>query len=48
MHPVEKDEKFPGPGTYNAGNNYEAEEGKSIKGVPGFKICQPNAKARER
>lgn len=48
MYPTEKDEKFPGPGTYNAGNNYEGEEGKSIKGVPGFKIAKPDAKSRER
>lgn len=41
MEPKEKDEKFPGPGTYNPGGSYDPEGGNVIKGVPSFKIVKP-------
>ena len=41
MHPIEKDEKFPGPGTYELDNG--------PKGIPGFKIVKPGqTKVNER
>lgn len=49
MNPIEKDEKFPGPGTYNPGGSYDPESGNTIKGVPSFKIVKPGqTKVNER
>jgi len=47
--PAEKDEKFPGPGAYHPGGEYDPDDKKPIKGVPTFTIVKPGqTKVNER